>query len=190
MAETRKSGNLVVPGEKLGVIEEFIPDSGTYEENGIIHSKRTGYVLMDYKNKKLSVYPKAHNLNVPKIGGLVVGEVTGVQNSMATVRIFKVEKKLISGSFTGMIHVSDTNFSYTENMFDAFRVTDIVRAKVISDKNGVYHLSTKGETLGVLQSFCSKCGGSLAIKGNKLQCDKCENVESRKLASDYDTGNL
>ena len=28
------SGQFVIPGEKLGVIEEFIPDVGTYVENG------------------------------------------------------------------------------------------------------------------------------------------------------------
>ena len=32
----QKSGHLVVPGERLGVIEEFIPDSGTYVKDGYI----------------------------------------------------------------------------------------------------------------------------------------------------------
>ncbi len=189
MAESRKSGNLVVPGEKLGVIEEFIPDAGTYEENGVIYAKKIGYVLMDYASKKLSVYPKTNNLNVPNIGSTVVGQVTAVQSSLATVRIMKAGDKWISGSFTGMIHISDTNFRYTENMFDAFKVTDIVRAKVVSDKNGVYHLSTKGQDLGVLHAFCSKCGYSLSLRGHRLHCDRCENSENRKTASDYDTEN-
>ena len=54
MQEPRKSGRLVVPGEKLGVIEEFIPDSGTYVKEGGIHSKNIGYVLMDFENKKIA----------------------------------------------------------------------------------------------------------------------------------------
>ena len=32
----QKSGHLVLPGERLGVIEEFIPDSGTYVKDGVI----------------------------------------------------------------------------------------------------------------------------------------------------------
>jgi exosome complex component CSL4 len=89
-----------------------------------------------------------------------------------------------------MIHVSDTDFKYTDNMFDAFRVGDIVRVKVISDKNGTYHLSTKGENLGVIYAFCSRCGNLLNLEGKRLKCNKCENVEKRKIASDYESGTL
>ena len=43
----QKSGHLVLPGERLGVIEEFIPDSGTYVKDGVIFSKIVGRSLMD-----------------------------------------------------------------------------------------------------------------------------------------------
>ena len=39
----RKSGLFVVPGDRLGVIEEFTSGPGTYIEDGIIHSKITGH---------------------------------------------------------------------------------------------------------------------------------------------------
>jgi len=187
MSETRTSGQFVVPGEKLGVIEEFIPDSGTYVEGGIIHSNNAGYILMDFANKKVSVYPATHNLNVPKVGAIVVGDTMNVQSSMATIRMMKVGKKFISGSFTGIVHVSDVSFTYTENMFDAFKVGDLVRAKVISDKNKTFHLSTKGENLGVIYAFCSQCGNLLSFKDKGLKCEACGNVEKRKLTSDYGT---
>ena len=35
----QRSGHIVLPGERLGVIEEFIPDSGTYVKEGIIYEK-------------------------------------------------------------------------------------------------------------------------------------------------------
>ncbi|MCW4020017.1 MAG: RNA-binding protein, partial [Candidatus Bathyarchaeota archaeon] len=79
MSGSRRSGQFVVPGQKLGVIEEFIPDSGTYVEDGIIHSENVGYILMDFANKKVSVYPAARNLNMPKVGSIVVGNVRSVQ---------------------------------------------------------------------------------------------------------------
>jgi len=190
MGKNRVSGQFVVPGERLGVIEEFIPNSGTYVEDGVIHSKNVGYVLMDFANKKVSVYPAARNLNVPKVGTVVVGKVTSVQSSQATVRMTKIGRKIISGFFTGLIHISDVSFRYTENMFNAFKVGDIIRAKVVSDKNKIYHLSTKGENLGVLYAFCSQCGGPLSLKGKELVCEVCGNVEKRKFASDYGAGTL
>jgi len=188
MSETKRSGQFVVPGEKLGVIEEFIPDAGTYVENGFIHSKSLGHILMDVANKKVSVYPVAHNVNVPKVGNTIVGNTISVQSSLATVRILKTGDDFVSSLFSGMIHVSDVSFQYTKNMLDAFRIGDLVRAKVISDKNLTLHLSTKGGNLGVIHAFCSRCGHFLSLAGNVLKCETCGNVERRKTASDYGTG--
>jgi len=187
MLEARKNGQFVVPGEKLGVIEEFIPDVGTYVENGVIYSKNIGYVLIDFANKKISVYMVAHNQNVPKVGSIVVGDAVNVQSSTATIRMMKIGKKFTASSLTGMVHISDVNFKYTENMIDAIKLGDLVRAKVISDKNRIYHLSTRGENLGVIHASCSKCGTLLTLKDQRLQCDRCGNVEHRKIAPDYGT---
>ena len=49
----RKSGQFVVPGERLGVIEEFTPSSGTYVQEGVIYSKVTGHALLDLPNKRV-----------------------------------------------------------------------------------------------------------------------------------------
>lgn len=53
----QKTGRLVVPGERLGVIEEFIPDAGTFVKDGVIYSKIIGRALVDLMNKRVSVYP-------------------------------------------------------------------------------------------------------------------------------------
>ena len=63
----QKSGHLVLPGERLGVIEEFIPDSGTYVKDGVIYSKIVGRALMDLLNKRVSVYPVVNGVVVPKV---------------------------------------------------------------------------------------------------------------------------
>ena len=190
MSKNRQNGQFVVPGQKLGVIEEFIPNSGTYVEEGTIHSKSVGFVLMDLANKRVSIYPAAINLNVPKIGNIVIGDTTSVQISQAVIRINKIGAKNVTGRFSGMIHVSDVSFRYTESMFDAFKVGDLVRAKVISDKNNVYHLSTKDENLGVLYAYCSLCGGTLTLSQRQLRCEGCGHIERRKIATDYGSGTL
>jgi len=181
----RRSGIFVVPGDRLGVIEEFIPGPGTYVRDGVLYSKITGRVLLDLLNKKASVYPLVRRVNVPRVRSIVIGQVMSVQTKIAVLRISKVEDREIPGFFTGILHISDVSPKYIEDMFDVCRVGDILRARVISNKNRIYHLSTMEENLGVIYAFCSRCGYLLAPKGERMQCARCDKIEKRKVASDY-----
>lgn len=177
-----------MPGEQLGVIEEFIPDSGTYVKDGIIHSKVVGRVLVDLLNKRVSVLPLVQGARTPDVGSLVVGQVSNVQPQLAVVKIFKIGKKILSGFFTGYLHISDVQPRFVDSMFDACKPSDILRAKVISEKNRVYHLSTKDRNLGVVYAFCSDCGAMLEQRGRGLRCSRCGKIERRKTAIDYGKG--
>jgi len=101
------------------------------------------------------------------------------------VRIFQIGDKLISGVFTGVLHISDVHLRYVDSMFDVCKAGDIIRAKVISTKNQVYHLSTKDKDLGVIYAFCSRCGGTLGSKRQGMVCPRCGNIERRKIVFDY-----
>jgi exosome complex component CSL4 len=193
MSNIKRSGQFVVPGERIGVIEEFIPNFGTYVENGVIYSRNVGYVLIDSATRKVSVYPAARGLSFPKIGSIVIGHVVNIQGLTAFMRIIKIGKKSLSGFLTGALHVSDIDIKYTKEILNAIKVGDLVRAKVISDTNRILHLSTKGENLGVILALCSKCGGTLLLKNKKskkLYCGECGNSETRKIASDYGAGKM
>jgi len=179
----RRSGKFVVPGEKLGVIEEFMPGPGTYVHNGTIYSKITGRTLVDVLSKKVSVYP--HTAPVPRVGSIVIGQVYNVQSKIAIIRIWRIGKKLLSGFFSGILHISDVSRGYVEHMHDVYKTGDIVRAKVISEKNRAYHLSTAEKNLGVIYAFCSGCGHLLNLERGRLKCPRCGNIEKRKVASDY-----
>lgn len=181
----RKSGLFVVPGDRLGVIEEFIPDSGTYVEQGTIYSNIIGHTLLDTLNKKMSVYPISRGATVPLAGNTVIGRVSSIQSKMAALRIFKIEKTLLSGFFTGTLHISDTSFGYVETMFEVCQPGDIMRAKVIVNKNRTYHLSTVEKNLGVIYALCSRCGNMLLLERQRMRCTKCGKIEKRKAASDY-----
>ena len=181
----RKSGKFVVPGDQLGVIEEFMPGEGTYTEDGVIHSKVTGHTLLDTLNRKVSVYPLIRGVNVPKVGSIVAGQVSDVQSKSATLRITQIGQKLLSGNFTGILHISDVSPGYVEIMYDVCKPGDIMRAKVISTTNRSHHLSTSEKNLGVIYSFCSHCGHVLTLGGRGLLCPKCGKFEKRKIASDY-----
>jgi exosome complex component CSL4 len=184
----RKSGRFVLPGERLGVIEEFIPDAGTYVRDGIIHSRVVGRALLDLLNKRVSVYPLVHGAKVPKNGSIVLGQVSNVQTQNATMRIFQIDKKQLSGFFTGILHISDVRLRYVESMFNVCKPGDILRAKVISEKNRTYHLSTKDKNLGVVHAFCSRCGYMLELKRQEMRCPRCGKIEKRKAALDYGEG--
>lgn len=184
----RKSGKFVLPGERLGVIEEFIPNAGTYVKEGIIYSKVVGRALLDLLNKRVSVYPLVHGARVPKVGSIVLGQVSSVQTQNAIVRIFQIGKKYLSGFFSGILHISDVQLRYVESMFNICKPGDILRAKVISKKNKTYHLSTKDKNLGVVYAFCSRCGYVLELKRQRMYCLRCGNMEKRKTALDYGKG--
>jgi exosome complex component CSL4 len=181
----QRSGNLVLPGERLGVIEEFIPDSGTYSKDGVIYSRTIGRTLTDMLNRRVSVYPLVSEASVPKVGIKVVGQVGNAQSDNVLVRIFRIGPKRLSGVFTGILHVSDANDRYVDSMNDVCRPGDIIRAKVISEKNQIFHLSTADRDLGVLYGFCSLCGGLLEPRRNEMLCTKCGNIDHRKVAPDY-----
>jgi len=181
----RKSGQVVVPGDRLGVIEEFTPGPGTYEQGGAIYSLTTGRALLDLLNKKVSVYPRTRAASAPHVGSVVVGQAQEVQSKTANIRIFQIGKRLLSGFFSGVLHVSDVSPRYVESMYEVCRSGDIVRAKVVSDKNRTFHLSTNERDLGVLHAFCSNCGHPLSQRRFQMRCPECGRVERRKTAQDY-----
>jgi exosome complex component CSL4 len=181
----QKSGHLVLPGERLGVIEEFIPDSGTYVVDGVIYSKIIGRALMDLVNRRVSVYPLINGAVTPKVSSVVIGQVGNAQSDNVLVKIFTVGRKKISGTFGGILHVSDVSDRYVNSMSDVCKPGDIIKAKVISEKNRIYHLSTNDKGLGVMYAFCSRDSTLLVPERYELRCPKCGNIERRKMAPDY-----
>ena len=184
----QKTGQLVLPGDRLGVIEEFVPDNGTFVKDGVIYSMVVGRALHDLATRHVSVYPLVHEVMIPKVGNIVVGQVSNVQSENASVRIFQIGEKQLSGVFVGVLHISDVHLRYVESMFEICKAGDIIRARVISEKNQVYHLSTKDKDLGVVYAFCSNCGTALESKRQGMHCSKCGRIETRKTAFDYGKG--
>jgi exosome complex component CSL4 len=125
---------------------------------------------------------------VPITGSTVVGQVSNAQSETAGVRIFEIDSDEVSGAFAGILHVSDVQLRYVDSMFDICKAGDIIRAKVISEKNRTYHLSTKDRNLGVIYAFCSSCGTLLEPRRQGMHCPKCGRLERRKTASDYGKG--
>ena len=184
-----KSGTFVTPGERLGVIEEFMSGPGTYVENGNIYAKTTGHILLDLVTKTVSVYPTVKTPNVPKPGSVVIGKVVSIQEKSGAVRIMRIDNKESYGNFEGLLHITDVSRGYVQSMHDVCRPGDVLRAVVVSDKNNIFHLSILDRGLGVLQAYCSRCGHELQEGRRDLLCPRCGNVEMRKRALDHAHGN-
>jgi exosome complex component CSL4 len=122
---------------------------------------------------------------VPKLSSTVLGQIGNAQSDNVLVRIFKVGNKKISGEFGGILHISDVSDRYVTSMNDVCKPGDIVRAKVISEKNRIFHLTTNDKNLGIIDAFCSRDGTLLEQDRYDLKCPKCGNIEKRKLAPDY-----
>lgn len=181
----RESGQFVLPGDRLGVVEEFMPGSGTYDSMGTIYSGVTGYTLLDKLNKVISIRPAGKSPVLPKEGAIVVGMVTFVQEKMAQVSILKIDDRLIQPPFSGLLHISSSSPNYERRMGDVCKSGDMIRAKVTTLTSRVPLLTTIGRPLGVIRAYCSRCGHPLKAQSQGLVCENCNNFERRKLAEDY-----
>jgi len=181
----RESGQFVVPGEKLGVVEEFVPGLGTLEEEGTIYSSSTGLTLVDLLRKTVSVQACTKSPVTPREGDVVLGVASSVQERVATLNIFKIGQTLLEMPFSGFLHISNTSPRYERHMSDVCKAGDVVKARIVNVKNRVLQLGTMSRELGVVRAFCSRCGGPLLSMNRTLRCQNCGNAERRKMASDY-----
>jgi exosome complex component CSL4 len=185
--KNRQNGIFVTPGDKLGVIEEFLPGLGTYVDNGDIYSSTIGHLLIDLFKRKISVHSSTSILPMPKVGDIVIGRVANIQDKNIVIKISQINAESRS-ILAGIMHVSDVSTHYVKTMFNAFKVGDFVRAKVISTTNKEFHLSTKGNYLGVIQALCSNCGELLVFQKHRLRCLNCKRIERRKIVLGYEKG--
>ncbi len=180
---------VVLPGEMICTIEEWAPGKNVFEENGRIYSKTLGITEFDKKNMTVNVKP-INNLPDLKTGDIVYGVVQDLYNDfvlLTVISIDGVEREIVGGKQDGIIHVSKVTNKYIDEIGKAFRIGDIVRAKVIRAKPSL-QLTTNEPNLGVVKALCMKCRSPLVRKNDQLYCERCERTEMRKIANDY--GNI
>jgi len=180
---------VVVPGEEIGVIEEFLPGEGAYADGDFVRSTMLGTAVLDLNERKVRVCSliKRGPLAIER-GDVVLGEVVGMKKDVAVVLIRKVEDKglVLNKPLHGMLHISQVSDKFVEFLSDVVRVTDILRAKVINSR-APYQLSIKERGLGVVTAFCPNCQIPMVIKNRNLYCPRCRAQEERKLSAKYST---
>ncbi len=187
--KTLKNGDIVLTGERLGVVEEFLPDKqSTFTKDGKIFASKSGMININDKERKIEISThQEKDRKVVKIGDIVIGSILFLRQYSVGINFYTINKKIhFNSSYFGNIHVSQISDRYVEKISDAFQITDIIRARVIEQDYNEYKLSTSSKNLGVIYADCVICGDPLKKIGhNKLKCDRCGNVESRKITDDY-----
>nr|WP_048151295.1 exosome complex RNA-binding protein Csl4 [Palaeococcus ferrophilus] len=184
-----KNGDFVLPGDYLGVIEEYLPGEGVVEDNGELYATRAGKVRINMERMEISVEPATDTPPIPRRGDIVLAEVIDVKPQAVVLNVVRIEGRNdlrgIATSTLASLHVSQVREGYVESLSSEFKIGDIVRARVIGTEKSPLQLTTKGPTLGVVYALCSRCRTPLVRRGNQLVCPNCGSVETRKLSSLY-----
>jgi exosome complex component CSL4 len=183
-------GKFVIPGEVVGISEEFMPGEWTYEEEGNIFAAVTGNIEIDMKERKIKVLPKVSTPPIIKNGDLVIGTIWEVKGQLAIISVLKIKgvDRSLPGNVRGALHISKVREGYVSDLSREFASGDIIVAKVVEAQREPVELTTAGKSLGVVKAFCSKCGGPMEPFKNGLKCSECKHVESRKISSEYGKG--
>ncbi|MFX0085476.1 MAG: exosome complex RNA-binding protein Csl4 [Candidatus Hodarchaeota archaeon] len=176
--EIESDSKLVLPGDKIAVIEEFVPDETCYEKDGGIYSRVIGHIFTDRKKHKISVIPEKPHRSIEN-GAVGVGRVEFIKKQVANVNIFHLNQEEITIPISAVLHISEVSRRFVRNMYEVARPGDWVRFRIIRANKPVY-ISFIGEGLGVVISYCIQCGHELNFKKrNLLECPYCDLIQAR-----------
>ncbi len=178
---------IVVPGETLAVVEEYLGGENTIEENSDI--KAVAYGIAEYDDNKKIVSVKAKRTLKPLVAGaIILGEIISVKPDVVLVCMTEAKKngqKLALFQSLAIIPIRNIKKTYVRDARDEFRIGDIIIAEVTKVTPHTVELSTSKPEFGVIKAFCSKCRHELLLFGKILRCLNCNNTEHRKLSIKY-----
>ncbi|HYB04166.1 MAG TPA: exosome complex RNA-binding protein Csl4 [Nitrososphaerales archaeon] len=175
---------IAIPGDRLATIEEFVPGSGSASLGDAIVSTVVGNVQPDMANRVINVKAvRSADDDLPKVGDLVIGHVDSSQPSMAQITIIAVNDKPSDKQLSGMLSLREDRRRRTSSPIKA---GDLIRARVASTKNSIYHLSLDDPRSGVIETVCTNCGGNvMALGRDRVKCKECGFVDDRILSDDF-----
>lgn len=182
--EELKNDDFVFPGQKIGVIEMYFPGAGTFEEGGIIYAAIVGYLQINKKDRVISI-KKIKTIPIPESNDIVIGRIDTIKKQVAIVDINNCRDFNPKTTFSADLHISNVSRNYVDNISDVFKPYDVIRAKVVNNKDNFFQITTADSSLGVILAFCCICGAVLQLKGKNLYCSTCNRFEQRKIADDY-----
>jgi exosome complex component CSL4 len=71
-----------------------------------------------------------------------------------------------------------------------FSSGDIIIARVVEAHREPVELTTAAPELGVIKTYCSRCGGAMDPGKNGVKCRECKRTESRNMSTEYGKGKV
>ena len=179
---------IVMPGEKIGIIEQYMPGAGAYDDEGDIKSAILGKVKINKRRKVIHVVGKTKPA-ILRRGNIIFGQITDLKPQKATVKIerLKDSDRALALPYSGVIHISRAKKGYLTKISDAFRIGDIVEARVDKVTGDSVDLNTLGSECGVLNAMCTNCRSYMkrTPKRNEVKCIACNKKEKRQISRFY-----
>lgn len=170
--------DFVLPGDKLGFIEEIGAGSNTFDDGNMVRASTAGIAIIDKKSKTAQVQ-NGRQLSIPKKGDIVIGSVSAVLSSMIAVAIRYINGK---PNYSGVECICQN----PDKRRVLARVNDIVVLKVEAHLNGAIHATMDEPELGVLFTRCNICAGSVVPLRGGVKCPSCGYMEDRKISTNYE----
>jgi len=183
MAEDRRQ--IVLPGEKLCVLEEFLSGKGTSTSaDGTVFATVVGKAKFDRKKREVQVEAIKEPDSI-SIGDIVLGEVKELQSRSAVIKIIGKNGKLLKHQRSAILLAKPGIKDY---LGQHVSVGDVIIAKVTSIVSGLINVSIWEQGLGVIQAMCDGCGSTMVYtKKDKynVYCPKCGKLDTRKILTNY-----
>ncbi|MGI0004512.1 MAG: exosome complex RNA-binding protein Csl4 [Candidatus Nitrosotenuis sp.] len=168
----------VMPGDKIGSIEEMESGNNTFDDGDMIRSTTVGIINIDKKNRIAQVQ-NGKQLSIPKKGDIVIGSVSAVLSAMIAVSIQYINGK---PNYSGVECICQ---NYDRKRVIA-RINDIIVLRIESHLNGAIHATVDEPELGVLFTKCNICAGSVVPMRDRVKCPNCGYMEDRKISTNYE----
>lgn len=170
--------DFVMPGEKLGFIEEIEGGSNTFDDGDTIRASSAGIAEVDKKTKIVQVR-NGRQLSIPKKGDIVIGTVAMMLPSMIAVAIHYLNGKPNSSGVECICQNPDRKRIIA-------RMNDVVVLKIETHLNGAIHATIDEPELGVLFTKCNVCAGNVVPMRDRVKCPNCGFMEDRKISTNYE----
>ena len=167
-----------IPGEKIALIEEYLPGDNTFEDEDAIRATVIGEIELNTENRLASIN-KQKQITVPNVGDIVIGVVEANLPSMIAIMMKFINGKKVNANLECVCvtrHLRKKNIALAK---------DVVKVEIINHINGTIHASIDSQELGVLFTKCRKCFGTVMKMRDAVKCKDCGWIDDRKLSSDF-----
>ncbi len=178
------------PGDEISEEIEYAAGEGAYSEDGIVRAEQCGWPCADDGSRTISVEPMFSTPVKLKVGQEMYGIVEDVGDTHATITLSYDKSKGVRYDLSNdysMLRIENAKQKgqYVKYMRDLIRIGDVVKVKILKFVKGAIDVTMNGKGLGVVKAFCTQCRTPMALKNNKLYCQKCDRSETRKIGSPY-----